>query len=202
MRARHVFAAGLAGLLLAGSAAHGAPAPKPQIVDPAGDSRLGADTDLVSVAFSVVKKSRKLDQLLVTVTTAGPAALNPGSSYNIKGEVSGCGSFIAYSYWGAREAGASHQFNFIGCGPEADPTTGDPEANLDPTATISGNTLTYALPFKDIPKEIKLKTRFSELVAWTAVTEPVVGYTPADFEQIGEAGATDWATGTSSFQIT
>jgi hypothetical protein len=182
------------------------------IVDAAGDAVtaqagqdiLGVDfhmttTDLVTTTVVKGKKKKVVTKtpkdLVVTMTLAGPPAIDPGISYQIGAETD-CGHLFVYSYFSAVDAGPADSFQFSGCGGE-DPASTDGEANftVDAPAKVSGNTLTYTVSAKALPKEISMKSVFTELIAYTAVTEPVVGYATADF--VPES-AIDFATGDSA----
>ncbi|MCA1823295.1 MAG: hypothetical protein ABR520_03660 [Mycobacteriales bacterium] len=204
MRISQFVIAGVAGALLAGSAAHGVPV-TPQIVDPAGDVKAGGgDADLVSVLFGATKKAGVRDQLTIAITTAAAPAINPGSSYNIRGDLSGCLEWYGSDYWSAEAAGPRPLFTFYACGmSEAGPN--DPvRVTVTPTVTIAGNTITFSIPFKSFPAPIvKRDLTFTHLVAWTALAEPVYGRSARDLlynrYDHPELGAQDWAEGTGSF---
>jgi hypothetical protein len=179
------------------------------IVDTAGDAMtaqagqdiLGVDfhmttTDVVTTTVVKGKKKKVVTKtpkdLVVTMTLAGPPAIDPGISYQIGAETD-CGHLFVYSYFSALDAGPADSFQFSGCGGE-DATQPDGEANftVDAPAVIKGNTITYTVSAKALPKEIGMKSVFTELLAYTAVTEPAVGYATADF--VPES-AIDYATG-------
>ncbi|HVE97597.1 MAG TPA: hypothetical protein VNA12_00265 [Mycobacteriales bacterium] len=196
MRVRPILTVALAMTALV--APYAGAAPKPQIEDPAGDQRGSGDYDIVSVGFDVTKKAGKLKDLVVTFTLGSAPTMGSLPSYNLRGDVAGCGTFLLYSY--TRAAGGmapDHNLVFSGCGSETDPATGDPEQALTPTAEIKGNAIIYTVKFAEMPKEIQ-KATFDAMTAWTAPAEPVVGYTVADFV---DEGAFDSAASTSSFKV-
>jgi hypothetical protein len=197
-------------LALAGSGAHAAAPlpPKPQIVDAAGDA-VGSQAayDVTGVTFEVTKKAQTSYKIVrgkkvavttyvpkdfqVTMTLAGAAAVQPGVSYQIGAETP-CGHMFIFAYvsvFSAPDADSSVQTDE--CGP-ADPT-GNTSILIDHEFTTSGNKLIWKLPFKGLPAEIKLGSVFGTPIAYTAATEPVVGYSTADFV---EQTAIDYATGT------
>lgn len=179
------------------------------IVDPSGDAVGGqAALDITGVDFhmtttdvvttTVVKGKKKTvvtkkpKDLVVTMSLVGAPAVSPGISYQIGAETD-CGHLFVYSYFSAEAAGPAHSFQFSLCGGE-DPTSTDGEANfsVDPVVTVSGTKLVYTVSAKALPREISMKSVFTELLAYTAVTEPVIGYATADF--VPES-AVDYATG-------
>ncbi len=182
-------------------------APGNDIVDPKGDA-LGAQSafDIVGVDFNmtttttkvvaVVKGKKKTvttvkpKDLVVTMELAATPNVAPGTSYQIGAETD-CGHLFVYTYFSA--GAAENSFQFSGCG-EPDPTSTDGVGNfsVEPVVAIKGNLLTFTVSAKALPKEISLKSTFTELIAYTAVTEPAVGYATADF--VPES-AIDYATG-------
>ena len=174
-------------LAIALAAANSSAAPPVDITDPSGDAVAGqAAYDVVSVDYAIVKKKT----LAVTMKLAGAPAVSPGTSYQLGAET-GCGHLFVFSYYSAGEV--AHSWQFSGCG-GADPTAADGEANLtlEPDVVLGKDTITWSVPVKSMPAEVGLKAGFSELTAYTAVTEPAIGYTTADF--VPES-AIDYATG-------
>jgi hypothetical protein len=177
------------------------------IVDAKGDALAGQaafDIEGVDVHMTttstttttVVKGKKKTvttlkpKDLVVSMQLGATPAVQPGTSYQIGAETD-CGHLFIFSYFGA--GAPENSFQFSGCGGE-DPASTDGEANftIDPAVTVAGNTLTFTVPAKALPPEITIKDTFTELVAYTAVTEPVVGYATADF--VPES-AIDFASG-------
>lgn len=203
--------AALAALALVGSGAEAASAPvKPQIVDAAGDA-VGsqASYDITGVTFAVTKTAVKSIKVVkgkkVTVTTyvpkdfqvtmalAGDAKVQPGVSYQI-GVDTGCGHMFIYAYTSVFAAGGTDSSMQVGlCGPD-DPTATDGNAGLtfDHTITATGKSIVWSMPYKTLPKEMAIGKGWDSPVAYTALTEPVIGYTTADFV---EETAIDYATG-------
>ena len=204
--------AALSALALVGHGADAAvPAPvKPQIVDPAGDA-VGAQAnyDVTGVTFEVTKTAVKSTKVVkgkkvttttytpkdfqVTMTLAGDAKVQPGVSYQI-GVDTGCGHMFVFAYTSAGAAGGTDSSMQVSlCGAD-DPT--DPDGNagvqLDHTFAAVGKTLVWTMPYKSVPKEMAIGTSWDAPVAYTALTEPAVGYTTADFV---EQTAIDYATG-------
>ena len=205
-----VLCVGLVGMPTSGAAVGN------DIVDPAGDA-VGsqASLDITGVDFHMTstttrtvvptrgKNGRKQvvttvtpKDLVITLTLDGDAEVLPGTSYQIGAETP-CGHLFAFSYFSALDGGTGHSLQFAACG-EADPTdTADGEASvlLEPTVALSGKTITYTVPARELPSKIGMSSTFTELVAYTALTEPVVGYATADF--VPES-AIDFAVGDSA----
>lgn len=168
----------------------------PQITDPKGDSKVGAANDILKVTFDTVKVKKVIKEFIIKVELAAPPAVSPVATYNIGANIGGCGTLLVYSYWGALDGGPSHRWT-ARCGPD---TGQGPRTTLHPKVTIKGNTLTYSVPFKSMPKEMQRKGfAFTDLYAYTAPGDPVYGITPADF--IAEPGANDWAQSTKIFKM-
>lgn len=200
--------AALAALALVGTGADAAPAPvKPQIVDAAGDA-VGsqANYDITGVTFEVTKTAVKSTKVVkgkkltvttyvpkdfqVTMTLAGPAKVQPGVSYQI-GVDTGCGHSFIYAYTSVFEAGGTDSsVQFAECGTGG---TSGTALTLEHTLKADGNKIVWSLPYKVLPKEIGIGKSWDTPVAYTALTEPVIGYTTADFV---EQTAIDYATGT------
>jgi hypothetical protein len=201
-----VLCVGLVGMPTSGAAVGN------DIVDPAGDAVAAqASLDITGVDFHMTstttrtvvptrgKNGRKQvvttvtpKDLVVTMSLGAVPSVQPGVSYQVGAETE-CGHLFIYSYFSATDAGPTDVFQFSGCG-GPDPTATDGEANLslEPTVTVNGSTISWSVPAKALPKEISLASGWTELIAYTAVTEPVVGYATADF--VPES-AVDYATG-------
>ena len=194
------------------SPAHAAaPAPaKPQIVDPSGDAVgsqknddiTGVTFEITKTAVQAVKKVRgkkvtytryEPKDFKVTMTLAGTASVAPGVSYQI-GVDTGCGHSYIYAYFSAPDAGPS-SLQFAECGTAGVNGTG---LLVDHTFTPTGTTLVWTAPYNTMPKQLGVGSFWTAPVAYTAVTEPVVGYTTADF--VPET-AVDYAKG-DDFKLT
>jgi hypothetical protein len=185
VRSRIVLAGALAVAALVSSSAHAAKAP--QITDPKGDA-LGAQAnqDIVSVKLDTTRvgtsKTSAVKQLTITMELAAAPTVTPGLSYQLNGNIAGCGSLLIWTYFSALDGGQSDNFQ-LGCGgAELDPITQAYTLSLVPTTTIKGNTISWTVSGKQIPKAVKLGTAFNDLFAYTAITEPTFGYTPRDFD--------------------
>lgn len=180
----------------------------PQIVDPVGDVK-GAQAayDIVGVTFDTTKvvsyttvkkkkvKTVTLKDFTVTMTLAGDASVLPGTSYQVISDETPCGRLYAYTYFSALDGGPGNSLQFANCGPET--PQGD-STLLEPTVTVKGKTITWSVPVKTLPAPIKAGSAFGSMFAYTAPTEPVVGYSAVDFlieggPQAAEAGAFDFA---------
>lgn len=135
--------------------------------------------------------------LVVTLTTAGAPVVQPGTAFQI-GADTPCGTFFLFSYFSAPDRGVAHSMQFANCG-EPDPT-GNDGVSLEPVVKTTGNAISYTVPFRTLPKQIKLGSSFSALTAYTAVADPVVGFGPGDFSPNDagtEAASFDFAKGSS-----
>lgn len=200
--------AALSVVALVGNGAHAAAPlpPKPQIVDAAGDA-VGsqANYDITGVTFETTKVAEKSTKVVkgkkITVTTyvpkdfqvtmalAGTAAVQPGVSYQI-GVDTPCGHMFVFAYvsvFNAPAADSSVQTAECGTG-----GTSGTSLLMDHTLTVAGNKIIWSLPLKSMPTQFKIGAAFTSPVAYTAATEPVVGYTTADFVP---QTAIDYATG-------
>jgi hypothetical protein len=176
----------------------------PQISDPAGDVK-GAQAayDIVSVRFdttkvvtsTVVKKKKvkvvTLKDFTITMTLAGDANVLPGTSYQVIADNTPCGTLYAFTYFSALDAGPGNSLQFGHCG-EVTPQ-GD-SALLDPTVTVAGKTITWSVPMKTLPPQVKAGSAISGMYAYTAPTEPVVGFSGVDFLSIAGPEAAEAAT--------
>lgn len=207
MKLRIVALPAVLALALVGATSSSA-APGNDIVDAKGDAVGGqAAYDILGVDFNMTTTTTKTVQVVkgkkqtittvkpknvvVTMQLAGAPSQQPGMSYQIGAETD-CGHLYVFHYE-VPGAGPESRFYFTQCG-EPDPTETDGAGNFEvPTvAAFVGNTVTFTVSAKALPKEITAKSTFTELLAYTAPTEPVFGYSNADF--VPET-ATDFATG-------
>lgn len=192
---RSILAVAAAAALAAVNTSHAALAP--QITDAKGDSAVGAGNDILKVTFGTVKVKKVIKEVTITMEPAAAPVINPGSSYQIGADLGACGTLYVFSYWSLADAGTGHSWQ-NGCMPPDE--TGATQGSITPKVTIKGNKITWSVPYKSLPKQMqKLGFKFTGLKAYTAVTEPVVGYTPADF--ISASGANDWAECTKIFKM-
>lgn len=197
MRIRTTLFAGLAaGAALFASTASAAPTAV--ITDAKGDAK-GAQAayDIVSVTMETTKvskaKNAPLKDFVVTMELAAAPDTKPGTAYQIFGTNAACGAFFAYVYWSALDAGPSSSLQFGDCGDGTDPTS-DNFLVESATVTTQGTKLVFKASAKALPSQIKAGSAFTELVAYTAPTEPVVGYSTYDVAVISGAPIEDAAT--------
>jgi hypothetical protein len=142
-------------------------APKPQISDATGDTVVpAAGTDIVSVLFSTAGTTTKVKKktvytptkLVVTVTYAGPVDVDPQATHTVTFN-SGCGAVYLEFFAGETTYG------------EADCAAD----SFDFGTKVDGKTLTFTLPFGTLGKSIKPGSKLSELRAYTAFGDPVIG---------------------------
>lgn len=163
----------IAGVALA---AQGHAAVAPQIIDPKGDA-LGSQAtyDVVSTTYSTVGTGKgrtyKPTKLIVTLELAAPASTQAGSTYSVNATVAGCGYFnLSYTPGATLGEGSL----FTECGSPED-ETGSTSTLIPLAPKAAGNTITWNIGIKALPKPIKPGSMFSDLVAFTAFNEPVFG---------------------------
>lgn len=157
-------------------------APAPQITDASGDAVGGqAALDIVTVRFSttglttVTKVRGKRvttytpTKLVVTQTLAGAPSTTLGTRYRIEATVDGCGQFDIYYVNGASGPTGSAWFD---C-PEGG--LGESGTLLDVVPKISGSTMTWELPLKTLPREVKVGSVLSAFRAYTDLGDPLTG---------------------------
>ena len=189
----------LLAVLLAACAAvpAGAAAPKPQITDPSGDSRVpAAGMDIVSATFSTSGTTAKVrgkkvytpTKLVVAVTYAGSVAQDPYATHEVMFQLPSCGEIYLEVYSGA--------------------TYGTADCLTDPfefSSTVSGSTLTYSVPFGTIGKQyVKPGVALTDLLVYSAAGDPVIGFESRELTSVMPGvvdGSVDSATTTTAFKI-
>lgn len=202
MRSRIVLVAALATAALVASSAQAARAP--QITDPKGDALASqAAYDIVSVTLDTPRttksKTSPIKTFSITMELAAAPDIHEGTSYQINADLGDCGSLFVFSYWSALDAGPTSSFQIQSCGQQADAVDGSPQTFLDPTVKIEGNKITWAVSGKAMPKEFAKGYLFNSLYGYTAITEPLVGYTTEDYSPAPGTTAID-ATKTISYK--
>jgi len=187
MRVRLLTVAALAGVSLAAVPGNAAPAPKPQIIDPAGDANGVNDqdaglpvpsqstpadisaADITSVTFATTFKKEKLDGKVVskpsgfTVTmTLSAAPTTPEIFYRVVAATAGCNQ-VFFEYGTDVVAGGS-AVRCPGTVPTKDKTYSDAPA------VIKGSSITWALPLSAFP----VGTKFSALSAQTRLNPAII----------------------------
>lgn len=202
--------AALSVLALIGHGADAAPAVKPQVVDPAGDavSKQGGQ-DITAVTFEVTKTatvtSKKVKgktvktttytpkDFVVTLKLAGAPSVIPGITY-YTGVNTACGDLHFQTSFNVIDAGEGTTAYFAECGPDQD-VAGIVINTFDvsPTVTKTADSIVYSMPFKTLPKEIKLGSGFDAPYAFVAATDPVFGFDTVTFGD--KSTAIDYAEG-------
>jgi hypothetical protein len=189
VRTRLPLAAALAAAVATSAAGHAAPAPKPQITDPAGDAKVPyASVDVVSALYRTtgetttrVVKGRKVTtytpkKLVVTLNLAGAPLTNPGAAYEVGSQVAGCGA-MRFTYTPGTVTGQvlGDASVWLDCG-EPDPTTGSSGTLLAGTAfTLGPKSITWTVTIKTLPKPVTVGSKLSDFRAAVDVVEPVFG---------------------------
>ncbi|HVE98345.1 MAG TPA: hypothetical protein VNA12_04120 [Mycobacteriales bacterium] len=183
-------------VLLTASAALAAPTPpKPQIVDPKGDS-VGSrsDVDIVSVQYSTTGtgsgRSYVSKKLIVALTLAGPPASNGVTTYVVRSDTDSCG--VIEFKWAP---------GTVGGGLIGDTTASFGSCKVDDDSTaffaakVKGSTATFEVALKPL-KDITRGTVFSEFRAAVDVGDPVFGIFPGN-----DSGLLDSASGDGTWVI-
>ncbi len=191
----------LAALLAAATALPSHAAPKPQISDAKGDA-VGsqAGTDIVSVTWSTTGtgSGRKYvpKKLVVTMTLAGPAISQPGLTYETQAETGPCGTVTFTAEQGSPYStafGVNGWADFGSCN--------DSEGSNVELLTIAtkGNDIIWTWSIKQLPKELKLGTAFTNFEARVDPTNPVL---PFPSNATGTTlGLVDKATGPGPWKL-
>jgi hypothetical protein len=87
---------------------------------------------------------------------------------------------------------------FMECGSAPD-ETGSTATLLTPKVTAVGDTITWFLPLKTLPKEIKAGSVITDFAAFTDVVEPVLG--SLGTSELVPQASVDAATGAGSYRI-
>ena len=153
-------------------------APKPQVVDPKGDSLdTQAAHDVVSVLFTQTKKSGAPSGFTVAMTLAGPPSAVPGVNYELSMQTRNCGAFtINYTPNAlllAATTGARTQVT-MECGAPSE-VDGSPYTIIDVPPQVKGNVVTWTFKRKMFPKELAKGDAFSDMAVAVQHNEPVFG---------------------------
>lgn len=194
----------IAALLVAGSQLPSHAAPKPQISDAKGDS-VGAQagTDVVSALWSTTGTGRGRSyvakKLVVTMTLAGDVIKEPGLTYELSANTSTCGLVTFSSQNGSPYTTVTSLNGWADWGDCTKPgADGDSSVELL-TVAVKGNTLTWSMPIKMLPKGLKLGSLFSDFEARVDPTNPLI---PFPSNTTGTAmGLIDTGTGTGTWKL-
>jgi hypothetical protein len=143
--------------------------------DPAGDSLPPqASTDITKVRFTTsgtgTGKKYVAKNLVVQLTLAGAPDSNGTTIYEVDAQLAGCGVFtMSYS------PGASliESSGFAECGGDGTPTGSG--TLFDALPEVTGSTMTWTLPLKGLPGDVKVGSAFSSIYAYTDLVDPVTG---------------------------
>lgn len=175
--------------------AHAAPpkkiAPKPQIVDVAGDqvAAFGAAYDVRSALFStagtLTRKGKKVvytpTTLVVTLTYAAPVPADLYAAQVVTFATDTCRVYL-------EAFGAGHD------------TYGSSSCTDDATTfgvRTAGATMTFTVPLAAVG--LKVGVELHKLTTWTNVAEPTTGYESGDL--VGSGVTVDFATTATAFPI-
>lgn len=186
MRSRLVAAVTLAALATLPAVASGAPA-RPQIRDPKGDARGGlAQVDIVTAQWSTTGRGAS-KALVATLTLAGAPNTERGFAYEMKSEVTGCGTvWFEYAPGTVSEAtnllgnpevndGLGASSLWLECGGDGGTTTGSMLVYREMTFSVKGNVITWSVPLTALPEQVQPGAVFSDFKAIADVAEPVMG---------------------------
>ena len=184
MRLRLAAAATLSAVAAFALPGHAAPAP--QITDAVGDVVVPeASLDVVSGLFSTqgvkLGKKYKPTKLVATITYAAEPNTSELATQVVMFDLPGCGEIYLQRYFGGTYGTAE-------CIEDA----------FDFTAKVTGKTITYTLTFTTLGKSMKPGVVLSSLRTYTSGADPVLGYSPADFN---EALVADHASTTKTFKV-
>ena len=198
MRTRLLAVAAVAAL---GATLPASAAPAPQITDPAGDAvTKEAGADIVSALFRTEGTSAKVGRktvytptkLAVDVTYAAAPSTDPHVAHVVSFTAPGCGNVYLEVY-------ALGTYGVADCSP--------PDTSFDVTYKITGNVISYSLPFTVLGKQFfKPGSSLTDLVAYTAASDPTRGIESYEMVAIAPVappvdGSIDFATSTASFKI-
>lgn len=163
-------------------------APRPNIEDPVGDAVTGNGAhDIASVTYAVIDNA-----LVVTMQLAAAPSSQVGTVYGTEARVAGCGYWnYTYTPGGLATEGDL----FAECGSDTPNERGGYAAFLPVRITVEGTRISWSLPTKELPRAVKTGSAFSRLIAFSGVTEPVLG------SAAGLAGNLDDAAGKGSWRL-
>ena len=168
------FFALLASLALA-APGHATP---PQVTDPSGDARVagGAGADIVSVLFGTEGTTAKVrgrrtytpDKLVVTVTYAGPVAVDEYVTHELVFTAPDCGEVYLERFYGGT-------YGLAAC----------LDGSFDFGTRVRGSTLTYVVPFSLVGRAyLRPGAVLTDLLAYTAPGEPRFGEETNEFARL------------------
>lgn len=195
MLRRAVLTCAALALVAAAPAALAKTAPKPQIVDPKGDSLGGQPAiDIVSVQYSTAGtgsgKAYVPKKLIVALTLAGPPDTRGAISYNLRAETDSCGVFrIKY-------APGNVVGGLIG---DTYATFGSCAEGVFFPAKVKGSVVSFEFALKTI--KIDRGTEFSAFTATVDASDPATALVGTDTFGPTLAGVPDKASGDGTWVI-
>ena len=192
----------LAALLAAAVAMPSHAAPKPQITDAKGDGPQPG-VDIVSVLWSTTGtgSGRRYvpKKLVLTMTLAGDVLTNPGITYEASAVTTTCETVTFSAQQGTPYSAVVGVNGWAEWGSCSKPTS-DGDSNVELlTVAVKGNTLTWTMPIKMLPKGLTLGTVFSDFEARVDPTNPVVPF-PSSLTRT-DMGLLDIGTGTGTWKL-
>ncbi len=187
MRLRLLAAAAVVASCALALPGHTAAAPKPQIVDDAGDAVIPQDDlDILSGLFATSGTTAKVKgktvytpkKLEVTVTYSAPASTFPIATHGVTFDLSGCGRVYLQTYYLDTWAEAACI-----------------EGSLPVEVTAKGDALVYSIAMSSLGKTMKAGAKLTSLRVFSGGADPVVGIGPHDLEQsfVADEGTTSAA---------
>jgi hypothetical protein len=180
MRTRLVVLAGLSAVTLAAPLALAAPAPAPQVTDPAGDATFTANAqpgapgvpganqayaDVVSITWAPttqrVKKKTVVTGFTVTTVLSAPPTPPAGTSlvYRMLGQVNGdAAMFLGPVFYTTVPSDPTQPQSAL-----RDNLTGATRLTKLDLPKVEGSTITWTVPSSALPKELKVPTTLTNL---------------------------------------
>lgn len=195
----------LAILLAAAAAAPSHAAAKPQVSDAKGDAVGGqGGTDIVSAVYSTTGtgkgRSYVAKKLVVTMTLADAVVTQPGFTYELSADTTTCGRVTFSSQNGSPYTTITSLNGWADWGDCTKPNSdGEPSSVELLTVAVKGNTLTWSMPIKMLPKDMKLGTVFSGFEARVDPTNPAIPFPSSTTGT--ERGLIDIGKGTTSWKL-
>ena len=194
----------LAALLVAATQMPSHAAAKPQIVDAKGDAVGGqAGTDIVSATYATTGtgkgRSYVAKKLVVTMTLAGDVITQPGLTYELSANTTTCGVVTFSSQNGSPYTAVTSLNGWADWGDCTKPSSNGDSAVELLTVAVKGNTLTWSMPIKMLPKGMKLGTVFSDFEGRVDPTNPAIPF-PSNTTGT-EMGLIDIGTGTGTWKL-
>lgn len=178
-------------------------APKPQVTDAKGDGpQPGAD--IVSVLYSTTGtgKGRAYvpKKLVVTMTMAGDVITHPGLTYEVSALTTTCETVTFSAQQGSPYTTVTGLNGWAEWGSCDKPgTDGEPSGVELLTAAVKGNTITWSMPIKMLPKGMTLGTVFSDFEARIDPTNPAIPFPSSTTNT--DRGLLDIGTGTTKWKL-